>query len=276
MSHPRDMCKKYCRSASLALVFLLSSWTLGLAQDPGRLPDSVQVADSARSPADEPGAATNPSFGQQSDHNAAVPVDDSLTYRFVPDSARRAYVHDKDFAYANDPAYWAPNTDNGEKKIFDYIFSWLFSKWFRGFLYLCLGAILIFALYKIIVEQKLYLFYAPARKTMPTQTEDRQGDPANLDALIEKAVQISDFRSAVRWLHLKAIRVAGENGWIDVQPKATNRHYLLQLAQNPAHDGFQFLTQAYERVWFGGFNLTQEQYQKLRVQFEQFFKMSKS
>ncbi len=276
MNQPTQIRKNIYPRVILALGCWVLSWTPGLAQQPSRLPDSVQIEDSSTSSLEDSKITVNQSVEQQTAPAAATSEVDTLSFRVVPDSTRRAYDHDREFAYANDSAYWASSTTRGDNKFFDYIFGWLSTSWFKGLLYLFLGSILIYALYKIIFEHKLYLFYAPAKKGLFQHAENPLVSGDDLETLIDNAVLSKDFRSAVRWLHLKAIRVAGGNGWIDMEPKATNQQYLQQMAQHPALDDFRFLTQVYEHVWFGRFDLDPEQYDKFQAQFDHFFNMKES
>src|SRR6516225_11533434 len=77
---------------------------------------------------------------------------DSVQFRSVPDSVLSNFRSDKDFAYANDPSYWVNEPVKHEKIFMNGLFEWLSSKSFKTILYVLIASILVFALYKIVIE----------------------------------------------------------------------------------------------------------------------------
>jgi hypothetical protein len=51
----------------------------------------------------------------------------------------------------------------------------------------------------------------------------------------------------------------------------TNWDYIRQMGTHPLNSKFRYLTHAYEYVWYGQFELGNEQYAQLRAKFETFF-----
>ncbi len=230
------------------------------------LPDSVRtedtiVAGSESSAVDT--VATDSSEGQK--------ATDSVVFRNIPDSVLQRYKKDKDFAYADDPAYWVKEPVKHEKNFWDYLFEWINSRWFRGVIYALLGGILVFALYKIVVENKLYLFYTAPKKTAQEESRPADADTIDPEAGIKEAIAMGDRRLAIRYMYLKALRRLQEKGLIELSAQATDRQYVEAMQDHALGRNFRFLTNAYEYVWYGGFNLSQEQFASLQEQFEHFY-----
>jgi hypothetical protein len=268
MSHFADISMKLNSKISFLLICWLLTWGLGMAQSTQSLPDSVVVLDSTGQ-----GSQTNSTEQSSSGDSlvgASTSQPDSLSPRTVPDSVLSEYRNDREFGYANDPAYWNRAADPSGNDFAFRLYQLFSSKRFRIFMMAILSLALLYALYKIIVENKLYLFYTSPRKKLDLAPDENE--PEDLDLIISSSIAAGDFRNAVRYLHQKAIRTAGDNGKIHIQPRATNGQYINQLNNHPQKDNFQFLSQAHEHVWYGGFVLTAEQFKVLQDRFNQFFR----
>jgi len=236
------------------------------AQDSQRLPDSVRVDDTVsfdKKTEDE----TTTGF-TDSVINYSSKEMDSVVFRFVPDSVVAAYKRDKNFQYANQLVYWSKKKPQKPKGDFqDRILRSIDSRWFRILLVLLLVSILIYALYKIIAENKLYMFYsAPKRPTGENVAEvDMTYD--NIDHKIKSSIDSGDFRMALRFMYLKALKKAGDKQFIHFHAQGTNQEYIRQMTNHPGEKDFRFLTYAYEYVWYGGFTPTPAQFESLKTQF---------
>jgi len=238
------------------------------AQNNHRLPDSVSIDDTVSG--EDKIDNTNTIAADTVDQVKTVP-DDSITFRAVPDSVIAAYKKDRNFEYANNPAYWIKEPVSHEKNFLDRIFEWFSSKWFSRSLFVVLGSVLLFALYKIIKENKLYMFYSSARKQAVATEDEMDMTYENINEKIRKAIDAGDFRNALRYMYLKALRMAGDKELIHFHAQGTNQEYITQMINQPGEKDFRLLTHAYEYVWYGGFVLTHPQFETLRVQFDKFY-----
>ncbi len=195
---------------------------------------------------------------------------DIISNRAVPDSVHHAYQKDKTFAYANDPSYWAKEEVKPENSFFN--FRWAGTKWFRTLLFVLLTSTLLFALYKILVENKLNLFYSISRKNEIKQGDENGVTDENLEEKISEFIYTGNFRSALRYMYLKALKTLGDKGLIQFNAQGTNHEYVDQLINHPQQKNFRLLTYAYEYVWYGGFDIRREQFESLQYQFENFYK----
>ena len=208
-----------------------------------------------------------------SQKTVVIVVPDTAVLRSVPDSVIRRFKNDKDFAYANDAAYWAkqPVDKNNDKNFLDYLWAFITSKGVRIFVYLLIAAVLLFALYRIVVDNKLYLFYSAPKKLNIGETTEADLQNENIDENIEQAMQAMDYRLAVRWMHLKALRLLNEKELIRFHAQGTNQEYLTQLSSHKEAKNFQYLTHVYDYAWYGGFTLTQQQAETMQQNFNRFY-----
>ena len=82
-------------------------------------------------------------------------VPETFVYRQVPDSITRNLKKEKDFAYANDAAYWAKDPPPQHQKDFwDYFYNFFQGSTVRTIAYSLLIAFFLFVIYRIIVVNK--------------------------------------------------------------------------------------------------------------------------
>ena len=96
----------------------------------------------------------------------------------------------------------------------------------------------------------------------------------NLDEKIKKAIADKDHRKAVRYLYFKTLRQLDQRGWIRYHAQATNYDYITQISSYPVAGDFKFLTQVYDYVWYGGFELTEEQFGIVHSNFQKIYKVT--
>jgi hypothetical protein len=219
-------------------------------------------------PAMEGSTAGTPSEAQPAEESSAIPERDKLVKkRTVPDSVIQRLQASGVYAYANDSAYWKSPEPRRD---------WLYfagrNSWIKRVLYMLLGAFFLFALYRIIVANKLYLFYSSGTRRRSNALKPEQEQEENLEERITDSIRMSDYRTAIRLMYLKALGLMDEKGWIQLNPGNTNRDYLEAVKQRPAADTFRLITRIYEYVWYGEFKLNKQGFEALHTRFEQFYK----
>jgi hypothetical protein len=265
------------RQLSILLLAVLLSFSCA-GQDGGRLPDSVRTDVDSATPAGE-APATNQaasgtsevsSPGDASRPDSVVEKIDSPVFRTVPDSDFAAYRKDPEFAYAFDPDYWNLHRPPEEPNWFDRVLGSVFWKYF---VYALLLGLLGFALYRIIADNGLSLFYRSPRRAAVAKEEDEDQDLADqdLDTRVQEALSAGNLRLATRYLFIKTLRLMDAQELIRYQAKATNEDYIRQLGAKDVSDRFRYLARAYEHVWYGGFSPSQPQYDRLNQYFQDFY-----
>jgi len=200
---------------------------------------------------------------------------DTIIFRSVPDTTLSRLKSLREFEYANDPEYWIKKkkkerTSNGLDNFFDWLFG---SSVVRIIMYILLGLIILYTLYRIIDNNNL--FYNSSRRTINNTSEDAiEMEDDNLDEKIKKAIADKDHRKAVRYMYFKTLRQLDQRGWIRYHTQATNYDYITQVSSYPVAGDFKFLTQVYEYVWYGGFELTEEQFGIVHSNFQKIYKVT--
>jgi hypothetical protein len=200
-------------------------------------------------------------------------TEEAIRVRHIPDSVIRRYKGEKEFAYANDPAFW-------KKARPEEVHPSAFGRWlgrvlnseaFRWLIYLLLGGALLYTIYKIVSENNLATFY---RSPAKTKTAGAVEDPVDedLEAKLREAMQAGDYRAAVRYLYLGTLRTLRDKEWIQYHIESTNQEYVRQLSALPQGASFRWLTGAYEKVWYGEFPLNTDQFGRLHSHFAEFQK----
>ncbi len=273
--------KRFCLYLAVGFGLLATHTSYGQSRG---LPDSVGVDETITTGThheaiDTVATATvidSSSAAINSTDTTSVLTTDSVVLRIVPDSVIKKYKADPDFAYANDPEYWKRQPPPAPGPFLLWLLRVLASPITRIVIYVLLGAALAYALFRIIADNRLYLFYAKPKKPMGALEGEDDIHQEDFDEKIREAAASGNFRLATRYLFLKALRLADESKLIRYHPQLTNYEYVQQLAGHPQKESFRMLSNAYEHVWYGGFLLADAQYEWLQQQFEKFNKSVQS
>lgn len=203
-----------------------------------------------------------------------VPVTPEL--RFVPDSVVKRIKGEKEFLYANDSTLWAKKEVKEEsrhsKSMLDRFYDFFSGDTVRTITYIILGVLLVLLIYRIIVVNNLFMTRASQSRAAADGELGSEIDDTNLDARVQAAIAEKNYRAAVRFLFLKSLRGLNEKGWIRYNPQATNHEYISQVTPYGVGKELGFLTYLYEYVWYGEFALSEEQFNKVHQNFQQFYK----
>ena len=206
-----------------------------------------------------------------SDENNAQKYRSETELRTVPDTTVARMKKDKAFAYANDPAYWVREKKKYKRGFWDYVFEFFGSDLVKVIFYTLIGALIIFVLYRIIVVNDLLIFYSSKKKrSIAEQPELAELDPAIIDQKIRDAIDQKNYNNAVRYLYLKTLYALNDKKWIQFHSQATNSEYLNQMSQHKRNSEFRFLTQVYEYVWYGKFEINEQQFELVHNNFKTF------
>ena len=246
--------------ASAFLTVIISGNCIAQSVEP--LPDSVRATEDS---------AVSSKAAESDSQKIDIIIPDTAQLRIVPDSVTEEYKKDKNFAYANDEAYWAKKPVDKDKNLLDYFFDFITGKSVRIFVYLLIAFVLLFAFYRIVIDNKLYLFYSPPKKLAAAESDGEVLQSEDFDEKIQQAMQSKDYRLAIRWMHLKALRLLNERELIRFHANGTNQEYLSQLSNHEQSKNFQYLTHVFDYAWYGGFALTQQQAEILQQNFNQFY-----
>ena len=95
----------------------------------------------------------------------------------------------------------------------------------------------------------------------------------NFDEEISKAMRVEQYRLAVRLLYLKALKQLSDSRMIIWSMEKTNLEYVQELNHPQHRHDFQILTQNFEYIWYGEFNLNYTAFMEIREEYRQFNQM---
>jgi hypothetical protein len=199
----------------------------------------------------------------------------SVSERYVPPSSIQKIKSDEDFWYANkgqkkkkeeqSPGFWSKLLSSG---LFHFIF------W----------AIVIGAFVAIIVmylmSNKVWLFSSGSKKiyTEEKPPEDASGNIFTIDfeLQINRALEASNYRLATRLLFLRLLRSMSERNIIQYEADKTNMDYLFELSRTKYFKDFSQASRHYEYVWYGNFDVKQNQFMYIKEKLEAFNRQIKN
>jgi hypothetical protein len=206
---------------------------------------------------------------------AKITIPEPVVFRQVPDSTVRHLQKKKEFAYANDPAYWTRERkleDEAPRKGFwDYFNNFFSGTAIRYVTYGILIAFFVFVIFRIIVVNKLFLFYSSGKSKATATSDDIDITDENLNEKIQKAIDAKEHRLAVRYMYLKSLQLLNERQWIRFHADATNYEYVNQMSGHKLASEFGFLTRVYDYMWYGEFAVTEEQFDIVYKNFSHFY-----
>ncbi|EDM44699.1 hypothetical protein SCB49_14045 [unidentified eubacterium SCB49] len=90
----------------------------------------------------------------------------------------------------------------------------------------------------------------------------------DIELLIQKALQNNDYRLAVRYYYLLILKRLTESELIEYEFDKTNSEYFNEIKEVTLNENFRKATTIYDYIWYGNFEVTQEDYKKAEHQFK--------
>jgi hypothetical protein len=184
------------------------------------------------------------------------------------------YLTDKDYYYGE---YKAPKNSGFLYRLWNHIVS-ILNAGLKAIKYIPVVFRVIFIvlclvlLYVINTKTKLFkLFYTDIDIPSPEFIEANPLDEnQDFDSAINEQISRHNFRNAVRLLHLKLLNELGAHELIRYSKEKTNREYALEINDSALSSSFTSLTGIYNRIWYGNYPLSMDEYKSLASGFYQF------
>ncbi len=199
-----------------------------------------------------------------------VKTPDRTVIRMVPDSVSERLKKEKEFLYANDPAYWQEEEAEDNSAFMEWVTYIGTRRWLKWVLYALLGAFIAFAIYQVMVVNDFFIFSKRNKKKLITESGEAEHSAVNIDESIMQAIHNREYRLAIRFMYLKTLQQLHEKQLIRLHAKATNRDYLVQMQAHRSGADFKRLTRIYEYVWYGKFQPSDHQFDLIRSNFNAF------
>lgn len=112
--------------------------------------------------------------------------------------------------------------------------------------------------------------------TLTLEEIENNLDKKDPSRALERALQLEDYRLALRLYYLKVIRQLSLSGAIVWKREKTNGSYLRELNNNALRPSFAELTSIFERIWYGNKDLSASDFQHIQPQFDQLLEAIKN
>lgn len=208
-------------------------------------------------------------FGQTDE----LQYDKSVVEIKIPDDKKvNKLKQDKDFIYeeeAEEPvSFW------------DRLRWWFWKTFMKlfsndgGWPYVRYTLMILFVLFVIskLLKTDLKSFFIRSKgKKMPDyQILDEDINKLNLNNLIIEAIEKKQYRLATRYLYLLSLKKLSDNELIDWKINKTNRDYINEFSNHKLSSEFIELTNIYEIIWYGNFNIDKDYFNQLKKQYQSF------
>ena len=208
-------------------------------------------------------------------------IDTAIEPLSLEKDALKKYKEDKDFDYTENLAEesWWTKFKSWVKKIWYKFLHWLFGDFegngFLSFLIQVLPYLIILGL--IIFLGWLFYRLNPGASVLASKekpqvffTEEEEIIRSqDIKKLIEKALENSDYRLAVRYYYLLILKRLTDVEIIEYEFDKTNSDYFKEIISDTMNIGFKKATNLYDYIWYGNFSVTKDDYQKAQQIFVQ-------
>jgi hypothetical protein len=137
--------------------------------------------------------------------------------------------------------------------------------WGRVFSF-AIGLVVIVALIMMLLRVNAFkIFYkGEGESVVPYNVLDENIHEMNFDSLIAEAVAKNDFRTGIRLLFLKGLKILADKNFVQWEHGKTNHDYLAELKKDELKKGFNELNYYFEYAWYGNFSVNYETFKKVQ------------
>lgn len=200
-------------------------------------------------------------------HFKEVNTASSVAVRTIPEQKVQKLKSDEDYWYANlTPPRKKDEPPQKKESVFD-------KAWFNTlFWIIVIGGFLALLVWFLAMSNvrlfKRRIKSADGENLAEAETENIF--EIKFEKEIQKAIDASNFRLAVRLMYLRTLKDLSLHNYINYTHEKTNRDYLFQLAGSPYYKNFFRLTRSFDYTWYGHFPLSQESFSVIQNDFNSF------
>ncbi len=124
-------------------------------------------------------------------------------------------------------------------------------------------ALLIAGLVVYILRNKGVVFFSRRNKKWAAEqltTDPDEFVPDDWQQYIQRTAAEGQYRLALRYGYRYLLQILGAHELLNLQPAKTNYQYLYELSQSEWYQPFSTLTRQYEYAWYGGFEVSDQQF----------------
>lgn len=131
-------------------------------------------------------------------------------------------------------------------------------------------AFVLFILYRLFLADGAFRRKAKQARDEAEVEEEVITNESDFDSLIRQALQIGNYRQAVRYQYLRTLHLLADKNLVQLSPDKTNFQYVSEIANRNHQQPFASLTLNYEYVWYGEFEIDKNIYDKIENSFKGF------
>jgi hypothetical protein len=126
-----------------------------------------------------------------------------------------------------------------------------------------LGGVIIFIILKTFLgtETNFWNFKKTKKKVSEKLIyEDEDIHETDIDGLLQNAIHNKEYRLAIRYHYLAALKTLSNKKLIDYHKDKTNSEYLFEIENSTTRTDFSYLSYVYSYVWYGDFPIDETNY----------------
>ncbi len=133
-------------------------------------------------------------------------------------------------------------------------------------------AFLIFILVRYLMSKDGNFLFGRKNRKINIRTQDLEENihEINFPQTILQLEQQHDYRSAIRYHFLFALKKLSDKNLIQWNPEKTNRDYLRELKNENLREDFRRIAYVYDYIWYGEFDTEEKEYQYYKTYFNKF------
>jgi len=215
-------------------------------------------------------------FGQDTAATVIHYDSSAVTLRSFNNEKLQAYKNNSDFIYETN--YKA------EQGLWERFINWLLGKIFAGnsasdvysylynfFLYFLTPLSVVFILWKLFGADKRFFLYGSSKKNKINFEEVPENiHEINFEKLIQEAISKKQYRVAIRLSYLLLLKELTIKNLISWSPEKTNYEYLKEIKEIKTREQFAHNSLMYEYIWYGDFEIDQDNFAKVNRGFQTF------
>jgi len=199
----------------------------------------------------------------------------NVIVRSMDSTKIKSYLKDKDFRYFEDP--------ESTKTLWERLMEWLKRQFLKLteydsyntawdiFIYLLIALAVVAIVFGIYKSEIKGLFLSNKNKNKLNVSEYLEDiHTIDYEKMIEQAIANKNFRYAIRLNYLRSLKILSDKELIYWKIDKTNREFLREIKLNNLKSKFEKITNDFESIWYGGFEIDLSAYMHLQNYYSDF------
>ncbi len=157
---------------------------------------------------------------------------------------------------------------NGLKNVFGIDIPQGVTQLLEYFIYGLMGVLAIYLLIRFLTgENASAIFRKKEAAIVPPNWAEEQIENLDLDALISNAIQQNNYRLAIRYQYLKALKTLSQHQIIQWHYEKTNKDYENEIKVPKIRLLFRDVSYLYDHIWYGEQEIDDQKYRAAQLMF---------